>query len=298
MDQYADRVEHNKQCATESHEHLTEASEKVGTTPERSIDLRHDARSTPSREGGAQRKGLQTAAIEQLPSASLKKEVECSTLSLPMLAEQCMREIDNFQRGGPCTDTSSVELVRRATLQKDQEARAWLHHCFGGVVRSWLRGHPSREAACRLESEEHYVALAFERFWQATRFPQHVELGTLGAVLRYLLASLNGAILDRLRACTRPRVAPLPESGAREEPYVQDTNDSSGLWEIVQTLLPNLREQRVAYLLFHAGLKPGEIVRFCSQEFPDIKEIYRLRRTILKRLLRKADALQVRPILE
>src|SRR5436305_13680400 len=73
---------------------------------------------------------------------------------------------------------------------------------------------------------------------------------------------------------------------------VQDTNDSSELWEILQTLLPNLGEQRVAYLLFHSGLKPGELVRFCSQEFPDIEEIYHLRRTILKRLLRNADQLR------
>jgi hypothetical protein len=242
--------------------------------------------------------GLQKAPVEHLPSASLKKEVACSTQSVQMLAAQCLKEIDAFQRGEPCTDTSSVELVRRATLQEDQEGWAWMHHCFGGVVRSWLRVHPSREAACRLESEEHYVALAFERLRQATTLPQQVEFSTLGAVLRYLCASLNGAIVDRLRAYLRPRAVPLPQSGARKETYVQDTNDSSELWEILQTLLPNLREQRVAYLLFHAGLKPGQIVRFCSQEFPDMQEIYHLRCTILKRLLRNADALQVRPILE
>jgi hypothetical protein len=254
--------------------------------------MRHDGRSTPSHEGRAQRMDLQNAAVEHLPSASLKREVACNAQSVPMLAAQCQREIDTFQRGEPCTDTSSVELVRRATLQKDQEAWAWVHHCFGSVVRSWLRGHPSREFACRLESEEHYVALAFERFWQAITLPQQVEFSTLGVVLRYLRASLNGAIVDRLRAYARPQAGRLPQSGAREEPHVQVTNDSSELWESVQSLLPNRREQRVAYLLFHAGLKPGEIVRFCSQEFPDMQEISRLRRTILKRLLRHADQIR------
>jgi hypothetical protein len=242
--------------------------------------------------------GLQKAPVEHLPSASVKQEVVCNTLSVPILPAQCLREIDTFQRGDPCTETSSVELVRHATLQEDQEAWAWMHHCFGSVVHSWLRDHPSREAACHLESEEHYVALAFERLKQATRLPQQVALGTLDEVLRYLRASLNGAIVDRLRAHARQQAVPPSEPGARKEPYVQDTNDSSGLWESLQTLLPNLREQRVAYLLFHAGLKPGEIVRLCSQEFPDMQEIYRLRCTILKRLLRNADALQVRPILE
>ena len=238
--------------------------------------------------------GLQNAPVEQLPLAPLKREVECSTMSVQMLAAQCLREIDYFHRGEACTDIYGVELVRRATLRKDQEAWAWMQHCFGGIVRSWLQGHPSREAACRLESEENYVALAFERFWQATTLTQQVEFGTLVAVLRYLRASLNGAIVDMLRAYARPREVPLPESGAKEEPHMQDTNDSSELWEILQTMLPNMREQRVAYLLFHGGLGPREIVRFCSQEFPDIHEIYRLRRNILERLLRNADTLRWR----
>jgi hypothetical protein len=256
--------------------------------------LRKDTRSTPSIECGVQSMGLQNTPVEQSSPASLKREGGCSTLSVPLLAAQCLKEIDNFHRGEPCTDTYGVELVRRATMQEDQEAWAWMQHCFGGVVRSWLRGHPSRETACRLESEENYVALAFERFWQATTLTQHVEFNTLAAVLRYLRASLNGAIVDMLRAYARPREVPLPKSGAREEPHVQDTNDSSELWEILQTMLPNMREQRVAYLLFHGGLGPREIVRFCPQEFPDVHEIYRLRRSILERLLRNADQLRWR----
>ncbi len=50
-------------------------------------------------------------------------------------------------------------------------------------------------------------------------------------------------------------------------------------------MLPNKREQRLAYLLFHCGLKSREIVRFCPQE----QEIYQLRRIILERVLRNAD---------
>src|SRR2546428_761126 len=52
------------------------------------------------------------------------------------------------------------------------------------------------------------------------------------------------------------------------------------------------REQRLAYLLYHCNLKPREIVRFCQEEWPDVQEIYRLRRNILERLLRKTDQLR------
>jgi hypothetical protein len=74
-----------------------------------------------------------------------------------------------------------------------------VQYCFSGMIRGWLRRHPKREMACRLESEENYVAQTFERFWQAAAFNQRVEFSTLAAALQYLRASLNGAILDMLR---------------------------------------------------------------------------------------------------
>lgn len=258
------------------------------------MGLRQDVSRTPSIEGRAQHLAVLNTPIRQSLSASLQREGEFSTLPVPVLATRCLREIDRFHRGESCTDSYGVELVRRATIQEDQEAWAWMQHCFGGVVRCWLRGHPNREAACRLESEENYIAQAFERFWQATTLTQHVEFSTLAAVFRYLRMSLNGAIMDTLRAYARPREVSLPEPGTAEEPQMQYTTDSSELWEILQPMLPNKREQRVAYLLFHCGLKPREIVRFCSQEFPDKHEIYRLRRNILLRFLRNADQLRWR----
>ena len=137
----------------------------------------------------------------------------CCEMGLPELAAQCLRELDYYRRGEPCTDAYGLELLRRATFQDNQEAWAWVQHCFGGMVRGWLRRHPQREVACQLESDENYVAQTFERFWQATAFNQQVEFSTLAAALQYLRASLNGAILDMLRAYARPREVPLPGPG-------------------------------------------------------------------------------------
>ena len=221
-------------------------------------------------------------------SAAQRRKGTCSALSAQLLAAHCLRELSNYHRGEPSADTYGLELLRRATIQGDQEAWTWLQHCFSGLVRGWLHHHPSREAASRLESEENYVAQAFERFWQATTLTQRVEFHTLAAALQYLRASLNGAILDTLRAYSRPREVSLPGPG---EPEVEDNIDFSEVWEILKALLPNGHEHRVAYLLFHCGLKPREIVRFCPQEFRDIREIYRVRRNIMERLLRKTDQL-------
>jgi hypothetical protein len=90
------------------------------------------------------------------------------TLTVSELAEQCLLELNASRRGEPSTDVYGVELLRQATVWADQEAWASLQHCLTEVVRGWLRHHPSREVAARLESEENYVAQAFAHFWQAS----------------------------------------------------------------------------------------------------------------------------------
>jgi hypothetical protein len=254
----------------------------------------YDLMDTGCAEDGEPSNVAEDIPAERFSPVSLPPNSLCCEMSLPVLAAQCLREVDNYRQGEPCTETYGLELLRRATFQDNQEAWAWVQHCYGGMVRGWLRRHPQREVACRLESEENYVAQTFERFWQATAFNQQVEFSALAAALQYLRASLNGAILDMLRAYARPGEVSLPGPGEPGEPLVEDSTDNGEVWEILQMILSNPREQRLAYLLFHCGLKPREIVRFCPQEWSDVQEIYRLRRNIMERLLRNADCLRWR----
>jgi hypothetical protein len=237
---------------------------------------------------------LQSTPVDTSTPVSAFKEKAGEALDVQALAARCLREIDNYRKGEPWTEEFGLELLRRAIVQGDQAAWAWMQYCFGGLVRSWLLRHPKREAACCLESDENYIAQAFERFWHATTLTHRVEFNSLAAALQYLRASLNGVILDTLRAYKRPREVTLPQPGEAGEPHVEDVTDCSGVWEVLQTMLPNGREQRLAYLLFHCGLKSREIVRFRPQEFSDVQEIYRLRRSIMERLLRNADQLRWR----
>jgi hypothetical protein len=224
----------------------------------------------------------------------LQREGVRSALSNAALAQQCLLQLGAYRRDEPCDEASGLELFRRATVEGDPEAWEWVQRCFGEVVLAWLRRHRSRAAACRLESEENYVALAFERFWQATTANHQVEFNTLAAALQYLRASLNGAVLDTVRAYRRSSEVPLPEPGKAEEPGRDDVTCGDGVWEVLQTMLPDSRERRLAFLLYHCGLKPREIVRFCPQEWSDVQEIYRLRRNIMERFLRHADQLRWR----
>jgi hypothetical protein len=240
--------------------------------------------------------GEPSAAPERIPTewvspVSLLSNPLNSEMSLPVLAALCVRELNTYRRGEPCADAYGVELIRRATVQGEQGAWAWVKYCFGGVVLDWLRRHPKRAHACRLESEEHYVAQAFERFWHATPSHKQVEFTTLAAVLHSLRASLNGAILDMLRADARPRESSRPVPAEPGETHMEDMTSSSEVWEMLKALLVNPREQRLAYLLFHCGLSPREIVRCCPQEWSDVHEVSHLRCTIMERLLCHADQL-------
>ena len=192
-------------------------------------------------------------------------------------------------------DQEGLELFRRALAQHDDDAWSLLVERYQGLVLAWVRNHARHDLAYRYHNSEYYVALAFERFWQATARNRALSFTSIEAALSYLKASLNGAILDTLRAYTRPEV-PLPEPGypcpielaSEDSPYEYD------LWETIKNLIPTPREQRVAYLLFHCGLKPREIVQFCPEEFPEVREVHRLRRNIVERLLRQADTIRWR----
>jgi hypothetical protein len=215
-------------------------------------------------------------------------------MSVAELADRCTSEVNNYRNGEPFNDQYSVELFRRALIQRDALAWEMVQQRFNELMLRWMRSHPMREVASRFDSEENYVAQAFTRFWQATAVNQKIEFRSLAAVLRYLRATLNGTIYDTLRAYSRAREMPLPESGETGELIAIEQDDGRELWEVIKCLIPDKRQQRVAYLLFHCRLKPREIVHYCSEEFSDVQEIYRLRCNIFARLLRNANYIRWR----
>jgi len=116
-----------------------------------------------------------------------------------------MREkMSAYQRSNSSNDEYVVELLHRAIMHADQNARLKVQQCLCGIVRGWFHRHPYREALCGLDSDENYVEVAFERFWRVT-IDQQIEFNTFATALQYLRVSLNGTILDRLRASSQMR---------------------------------------------------------------------------------------------
>ncbi len=180
--------------------------------------------------------------------------------------------------------SASAELLRQA-LEGDQDAWARVEQYLGETARSWLHDHPGKEAAGWWESEEQYLTQAFERFWQAIADGQLRICTSLSTALKYLQASLHGVLLDALRANTRPGGIALQRPAHAEEQAGEDHTGDHQLWERIQRLFPDVRERRVAYLLFHCNLSPRDILHHAPQEFRDVQEICHLRHHILERVL-------------
>lgn len=208
-----------------------------------------------------------------------------SEVTIAELAAYCVGEINNFRRGEPGSEKYSVELLRRATMLGEEKARAWAQQCLSELVLRCLRLHPNRKAASELGSEENYVAQTFERFWQTTALTQHIEFNSLADVLEYLQACLNGVILDTLRTYSRLQKKSLPDSSEPTELRIEGKFEGKDVWDSLKKVIPNGNEVRLAYLLFHCGLKPRQIMNFCPQEFSDLHEIHRLRSNMMNRLV-------------
>src|SRR5260370_18593161 len=213
--------------------------------------MRYKPKFTLSRNGGEQGTAPQSAVDENLSPVSELREAVLRSLGLSELVGQCVQQMSAYRRGKPSTDVYAVEFLRRATIGRDPEAWASLQQCLADEVRSWVRGHPSWEVAVRLESEEHYVAQAFERFWWATTQSQQIQFRTVAAALQYLRASLYGGLIDTMRAYVRPKEIPLPEPSESGEPWAEDGSEGQEFLEVIRRVLPNQRDQRMASLLFH-----------------------------------------------
>src|SRR5712691_3233717 len=221
---------------------------------------------------------------EESRAMSSAMEDHLRTMSLTALAEQCLHEINAARRGETHDDQCWVEVLRRATVQRDEAACEVIEDHLDQIVRGWIACHPKKEIAYRLASEASYVARTCERFWQGAA-QQEQALDRLATALRYVGACLNSVILDTLRTYTYATAIPLPEPAGAEKAGEEDHEDAHASWERIRGMLPSAREQRVAYLLFHCGLQPEDIVRLYPQELGEGQDISRVRCTIIERHL-------------
>src|SRR6266702_3599281 len=148
------------------------------------------------------------------------------------------------------TNSTSQRAQERSTEQAELaiNRRKRASHALSNAVLA-EQCHLELESSRRGEPCDE--AYGLELFRQVTTLSQHVSIRTIPAALQYLRASLNGAVLDILRTYSRPKEVPLPNTGEPGEPYAEEQTEGSKVWEILQTILSDRCEQRLAYLLYH-----------------------------------------------
>ena len=89
-------------------------------------------------------------------------------VTVKLLSKGNTRNSNMRQDVGDTIEISLLELLRRASTHGDLQAWAAFQQHLEETVLTWLHDHPGSETACRLQSERHFVVLAFERLRQAT----------------------------------------------------------------------------------------------------------------------------------
>ena len=74
----------------------------------------------------------------------------------------------------------------------------------------------------------------------------------------------------------------LPPPGLRKEKSREERAEAQKLWESIQAVLANEREQRLAYLLYNCSLKAADIMHIFPQEFSNPREISHVRYAVMQ----------------
>jgi DNA-directed RNA polymerase specialized sigma24 family protein len=215
---------------------------------------------------------------------------EWKDVPIEILCAEARAQEASFVRGEPSEDAAGVELFRRAIADADEAA--W--EAVVALYRGLLIAQSARQVVRSLVVEDagFCVDRAFQRFWRATRARGIHEFRDLASILKYLKMCLASVLLDEARA--RRRQACVSFDDLAPDSYVS-TDPSAAvvaniaqvdLWKSNERELRNDTERLVVRLSFAAGLSPREICALHPDHFPDVAEVYRLKRNLIERLRR------------
>src|SRR6266851_1362874 len=207
---------------------------------------------------------------------------------IDVLCAEARAQEANFVRGEPSEDAAGVELFRRAIADADEAA--W--EAVVTLYRGLLIAQSARQVVRSLVVEDagFCVDRAFQRFWRATRARGIHEFQDLASILKYLKMCLASVLLDEARARRRQACVSIDDMSAdacvSTDPSAEVVANIAqvDLWKAIDRELRNDTERLVVRLSFAAGLSPREIKALHPDLFPDVSEVYRLKRNHIERL--------------
>lgn len=194
-------------------------------------------------------------------------------LTVAQLAERCRDETRKFQNRLTSDTRYCFELFRAALEALQPDAFTELYQVYHQRVRAWVTHHPAFIHSH--EDPEIFVQEAFSSFYFALRGERFARFADLKAVLRYFRLCAESAVLEYTR-----RIRPPLIDGDDQDIEIADTADALNkhihaleVWERIRQLLPNERQQRLAYYAFVLWLKPSEIAELYPDEWPSARDV-------------------------
>ncbi len=213
--------------------------------------------------------------------------IDLAPLGTIELAGCCAAEQVRYGQRLAVDERAGLELFRRAIQQQDEGAWELVYQQWKGLLLHWLLQHPAARLVLEQASSESYLTATLAKFWQATSDAKRSRpaFETLADILAYLRRCLNSVVLDAVR-----QIRARPQEVA-EEVIVRgaDTQmEASGgeLWRDIERALPDASERRLMYLRYVLGYRPREIAALYPTDFPQVKRVYQMERTLLQRLSR------------
>lgn len=207
-----------------------------------------------------------------------------SHISPSQLAARCQQMQPDASHEPFC-----FELFRRAILEGCSLCWHYLHNQYYPLVRYWIsqRAPPDPDTVDDLTQE---TFATFLRFYTPDKLA-HAD--RLGAVLAYL-KSCAASTVAQARRRTDPGMledwdeqtvdsqvsAHSAEFAALQKLKAQD------VWAALRACCNDERDCLVARLIFVSGTKPRDVALQHSDLFPDVAEVYRVKRNLLDRLRR------------
>lgn len=218
--------------------------------------------------------------------------VDLSALTLAGIAHRCSKETSLFFRRQDYDPTFCYELFRRAILESDQQALAFLYTQYSPLVAGWVERHTGYRSTG--EEVQYFVNRAFEKMWKAVPPERFHRFPDLKSLLRYLKMCTHSAIVDQARAAERNILdeeldelpaASISTSTSAEEATINHLQHQA-FWSLIVERLNNRQEELVVLGSFILALKPRELYARFNTSFDSVQEVYRTKQNVLDRLRR------------
>lgn len=214
-------------------------------------------------------------------------------LSTPDLATRCADATARRDDDGSC-----YELLRRALVERHDDAWQAVYRQYERLVRAWVVRHPGFATLSPPNGDaEHLANAVFARFWQNLPPERFHEFPSVAALMAFLRRCTNSVVIEAARRAARrarrEQRLERAENLASDPPAMPALSDEARaqLWALANAVAQDERDLVVLELSYRNDLRPAAIAARRPDLFPTVTEVYRCKRNLLDRLRRNPEVL-------